>query len=444
MTNVKGIKAEKQNGKLKEYFSSLFRDSMDNYVHRRSRRLDTRLLLLVSALLVVGLFSLASSSYVYAYYHTDNHNSSYYIVQQLIYAAIGAAGMLAASYVPVKYYKQGLKWLYIITIIMLALCYVCKAKNGCHRWLWLGKGPSFQPSELAKFTVIALGAYWGSELYTKKKPYLKNIRKRPKPSRKLSAPDRFFFRIGSFLCNTWELLRNSIFFYLGLVMVIALLIVFETHLSCTIIIMLIALTITFLAGMPWVPLLATMVTAGGAAIALITSGIAAYSSTRIRVWQNPTADLQGEGWQTTQSLYAISNGGIFGRGIFNSTQKYLYVSEPQNDMIFAIVCEEVGMVGAILIIMLFMAFVCRAYIVSVKSPDRFSKLLGLGIASQIAWQTLLNIAVVTNSMPNTGISLPFFSSGGTSLVMLLLEVGVLLAISRPGQEKFNKEGDALR
>ena len=278
MTNVKGIKAEKQNGKLKEYFSSLFRDSMDNYVHRRSRRLDTRLLLLVSALLVVGLFSLASSSYVYAYYHTDNHNSSYYIVQQLIYAAIGAAGMLAASYVPVKYYKQGLKWLYIITIIMLALCYVCKAKNGCHRWLWLGKGPSFQPSELAKFTVIALGAYWGSELYTKKKPYLKNIRKRPKPSRKLSAPDRFFFRIGSFLCNTWELLRNSIFFYLGLVMVIALLIVFETHLSCTIIIMLIALTITFLAGMPWVPLLATMVTAGGAAIALITSGIAAYSS----------------------------------------------------------------------------------------------------------------------------------------------------------------------
>ena len=164
-------------------------------------------------------------------------------------------------------------------------------------------------------------------------------------------------------------------------------------------------------------------------------GVVPYGRARVEMWLDPFADAKGDGWQTVQSLYAISSGGIFGAGYGNSRQKYMYIAEPQNDFIFAVVCEEVGLVGAIIIILIFVAFVWRGFALSVANPDRFRRFVGIGITSQIGYQMLLNVAVVTNMVPNTGISLPFFSYGGTSIIMLLAEIGVLLAISRSSPNK---------
>ena len=177
---------------------------------------------------------------------------------------------------------------------------------------------------------------------------------------------------------------------------------------------------------------------GFAAVAvylIVFLGVVPYGRTRVAVWLDPFADAKGSGWQNVQSLYAISSGGIFGAGFGNSRQKYMYISEPQNDFIFSVICEELGLVGAIIIILIFVTFIWRGFSLSVANTDRFQKFVGIGITSQIGYQMMLNIAVVTNMVPNTGISLPFFSSGGTSIVMLLAEIGVLLAISRESPNK---------
>ena len=160
-----------------------------------------------------------------------------------------------------------------------------------------------------------------------------------------------------------------------------------------------------------------------------------YAAQRFAAWGHIWEDPYGAGWQQTRALCAAASGGLLGVGMGNSRQKYLYISEPQNDFVFSVVCEELGFVGAVVIILLFLAFVLRGIAVSASNPNRFCKMLGIGITAQIGWQVFLNIAVVTKTIPNTGISLPFFSYGGTSLVMLLFEMGVLLALSRTSTAK---------
>jgi len=215
----------------------------------------------------------------------------------------------------------------------------------------------------------------------------------------------------------------------------ALLMLLEPHISCTILVLLIALTIMFVGGTRMIWFLLVVGIGVVAVTFVVFSGSIGYSSSRIEVWKDPFVDPLGTGWQNIQALYAISSGGLFGAGLGNSRQKYLYISEPQNDFVYAVICEELGFIGACVIIAMFLVFVWRGFIISVNHPNRFCKLMGIGITAQVGWQALLNVAVVTKVIPNTGISLPFFSYGGTSLVMLLAEMGVLLAISRGSTAK---------
>jgi cell division protein FtsW len=166
-----------------------------------------------------------------------------------------------------------------------------------------------------------------------------------------------------------------------------------------------------------------------AGIVLFTPFIS-YAKGRLDYWLDPNSDPTGAGWQTLQSLYGIGSGGLMGLGLGNSRQKYLYISEPQNDFVFAIVCEELGFIGATIVILLFALLVWRGFVIAMRSPDKFGAMLAVGLTTQVGLQALLNIAVVTNTIPNTGISLPFFSYGGTSLVMLLFEMGIILSVSR--------------
>ena len=222
-------------------------------------------------------------------------------------------------------------------------------------------------------------------------------------------------------------------FPLCLIGLVCVLVLLERHLSGIIIIGCIGLIVMVVSGIKLKLLGIFGLLAGGgvAAFALLTD----YTKRRIDIWLNPAAHPLDGGWQTLQGLRAIGSGGFFGLGLGNSRQKYSYVSEPQNDFIYTIVCEELGFVGALAVIVLFGILVWRGYVIAMRSPDRFASLVAIGISSKIALQVILNIAVVTNSIPNTGIALPLFSYGGTAMIVQLVELGTLLAISRYTLEK---------
>lgn len=360
----------------------------------RKQGFDKPLFCIVIGLLVIGLVMMYSASYAYAYQYYEGQ-SNYFILRQLVFAVIGVAAMLLVSFYPAKRIKSLTFPLYIVSFILLILVMLLPRIEGVHRWINLGF-TTFQPSEITKFAVILFCATW-AEVHADKMDTAK------------WGFWPFAFAVGP----------------------VALLVLIEPHISCTVLIALITLTIMFVGGakLIWFAIAGGISTAILIAVSL-TGILAAYSEDRVKVWLDPFSDQFGKGWQNIQALYAISSGGLLGVGLGNSRQKYLYISEPQNDFVFAVICEELGFVGAVLIILLFMAFVWRGLSISVANPNRFSKLLGIGITSQVGWQVILNIAVVTKTIPNTGISLPFFSYGGTSLVMLLAEMGVLLAISR--------------
>ena len=204
----------------------------------------------------------------------------------------------------------------------------------------------------------------------------------------------------------------------------------EPHLSATVLVFCIGIVLLIIGGLPK----RYIIGGAGAGVvgvaALILSGAVGYGSDRIKYWLDPWADATGLGFQTIQSLLAIGSGGILGRGIGQSRQKYLWVPEPHNDFIFSIVCEELGLVGALVIILLFALLVWRGFTIAMHAPDKFGSLMAIGLTFQVGLQAMLNIWVVTNTIPNTGISLPFFSYGGTSLVILLAEMGIVLSISR--------------
>jgi cell division protein FtsW len=290
---------------------------------------------------------------------------------------------------------------YGASIFLLLLVLVFGASEGeAQRWIAIGP-ITIQPSEIAKLGVVMMLAL----LMTK---YQK----------KVMSNHRFGgnFRYGVLLPGAC----------MGIVV---LLVAAEKHISGVMIIAMIGAVVMFMGGtkMKWLLLLAGIVALGGIALVAFSS----YADTRIQLWLHiDQMDPLGEAWQTLQGLYAIGSGGLFGLGLGNSRQKFGYVSEPQNDFIFTIVCEELGFIGALLVIALFVAFVWRGFYIARHCPDKCSALIVYGLSFKVALQVILNIAVVTNSMPNTGIALPFFSYGGTSLMLQIFEVGIILAISR--------------
>ena len=221
-----------------------------------------------------------------------------------------------------------------------------------------------------------------------------------------------------------------ILFLVFLLAAICVLVVLEPHISATLLILLIGVVLMIVGGLSAKYIIGGSVTVVALGLIAYFSGIIGYGSDRIKYWIDPWADASGLGYQTIQSLLAIGSGGIMGRGIGQSRQKYLWVPEPHNDFIFSIVCEELGLIGATVIILLFCALVWRGFTIALKAPDKFGSLLAVGLTFQVGLQAILNILVVTNTLPNTGISLPFFSYGGTSLVILLAQMGIVLSISR--------------
>ena len=356
---------------------------------------DLPFLVLVLALVAFGLVILFSASYAVALYRRGDPYA--YIRPQLLYAALGLAAMWLASRVDYHIYHK-LAWPVLgVSLVLLAAVLFMPEYNGCKRWLVIPGVGTLQPSEIAKFAVVLAFAHIIS----------------------LNASRMQSFAVG--------VLPFAL--VLGAVAVLMLL---EPHLSGTLLILGIGAVLMFVGGtaLKWFLLAGvSAVGAVGAAVAVMPD-LVPYAAARLASWLDPFADPLGDGHQTIQSLYAIGSGGATGLGLGNSRQKHLFVPEPQNDFIFSIVCEELGFVGALAVIALFVLLLLRGITLAVRAPDRFGGLLVVGFVVQVAMQAALNIAVVTNTIPNTGISLPFFSSGGTSLMMLLGEMGVVLSVSR--------------
>lgn len=359
--------------------------------------MDTTFLVIVLVLVSLGLIMMFSASYANAFYLKNN--SLFYISRQLPFALMGITVMIMASHVDYRIFKPLSLPLYGITLILLVIALFMPPLNNARRWIFIGPF-NFQPSEIAKFAIVILFA----SLICANFQQMKTVRYGIAPFAAALAP-------------------------------VAFLMLKEPHLSGTVLILSLGIVMMFIGGTDarWFVAGAIVATIGIAAVifnpSLLTS-LTHYAGDRITVWLDPFSDPKDKGFQTVQSLYAIASGGLMGTGIGASRQKYLYLPEPYNDFIFAIVCEELGFVGAALIICLFALLVWRGFVIASRCPDRFGALVAAGLTAQVGIQTLLNIAVVTNSVPNTGISLPFFSYGGTSLLMLLGEMGIILSISR--------------
>lgn len=364
--------------------------------------LDMPLLIFILVLLAIGLVMLFSASYAYSYYYYGN--SYFFITRQAAFAVFGVAAMLVISTFDYHHFHKLSVVVFGIAVFLLVFLLVCRyahiesiarREGDATRWLDFGI-VSFQPSEIAKFGLIVLFAHM--------------------ISRNLDRMDTF---------------RYGVVPYVAIMGLVAALIFLESHLSATLIILMLGAILMFVGGTkPRWFIIGGIVLAVGLTLLLLTKG--GYQMNRITIWLDPfSTELDRDlTHQTRQSLYAIGSGGLLGVGLGQSRQKYLYLPEPQNDFIFAIVCEELGMVGALVIIVLFALLIWRGVYISIHAKDKFGMLLGLGITFQVGLQAVLNICVVTNTIPNTGISLPFFSYGGTALLMLLGEMGILLNISR--------------
>ncbi len=355
--------------------------------------IDYPFLTLVLVILTVGLVMMFSASYANAYYY--HGDSFYFISRQLMFALAGIFIMIVASQSNYKWFEKMGGWLYLITLIILLMPFLFPKINGAHRWINLGF-TTFQPSELAKFVIPV-----------------------------------FFAKMMTIHKNKMDTFQYGIIIYVLYLIPIIGILFLQPHLSALAIIGIMAGIMILVAGFDLKKLVVSAVGAVGLLLfGLVISGQWDRAMGRFNVMMDPFADAQGSGFQTIQSLYAVGSGGLMGVGIGNSRQKFLYIPEPQNDFVFAVVCEELGFIGASVIILIFALLIWRGFTIALKSHDRFASLLVVGLTSQVAIQVIANIAVVTNLMPNTGISLPFFSYGGTSLLMLLGEMGVILSVSK--------------
>lgn len=361
--------------------------------------LDMPMLFIILVLMAFGLVMLFSASYANAYYRTGN--SYTYVLRQAGFAVAGIVAMLAISTVDYHQLHRLNVLIFFGTIALLLMVLVFKGtpiapvKGGANRWINIGV--EFQPSEIAKFSLILMFAHFIA-LYGER----------------------------------MKIARYGFWPFMGILGIFAGLILLEKHVSATLIICAIAFLMMVIGGTK-LRYFVGIGTVGvvGLACLLMFSDRFTYALNRVKGWIDPFNPPEGvDTWQTRQSLYAIGSGQLFGVGIGQSRQKYLYLPEPQNDFVFAIICEELGFIGALLVIILFALFIWRGVYIALNARDRFGMMLGIGITFQFGLQAVLNICVVTNTIPNTGISLPFFSYGGTALLMLLAEMGVLLSISR--------------
>ena len=354
---------------------------------------DIPFLVLVLTWLALGLTMLYSASYAQSEYDTGYEITTLYLQKQAVCAAIGLLAMGAFSRIPASFWYRTAWPLYAVSIVLLLLVLVVgESVNGARRWINLA-GIQFQPSEVAKFTMILLLAR-----LTKK-----------------YGPDAKKFRFGVLGFGAA---------LMGILVPLAL----EKHLSAILLMGMVAVVMMFVAGTSPKWLLA----GAGAAVlfVIVYISIMGYAGDRVTAWLHPEADPGDTGYQILQSLYAIGSGGLFGLGLGHSRQKYLYLPFQYNDYIFAVICEELGLVGATAIIVLFAMTILRGYWIALRARDRFSTVLAAGLVTLIAIQTILNLCVVTNLLPSTGIALPFFSYGGTALAVNLGEMGIVLSISR--------------
>lgn len=366
--------------------------------------IDLPFCLLVLMLTAIGLVMLLSASFPSAYYETKNQNPLYYFIRQGIFAVAGIAAMFFVSKINYQRYRGAARILLFISIVLLVLVLIPGIgliRNNARRWLGVGDLFTFQPSEIAK---VAIVIYFSDSI----------SRKRDK--------------MRSF--------RYGILPYVAILVLVAGLVALEPHLSGAILILGVGAILMLVGGINWGWVFAAIGAAAGALYFVLF--VIRYNTSRIEMWHNPWADPQGAGYQLSQSLISIGSGGLLGVGLGKGRQKFLYLPEEHNDFIFAIVCEELGLIGATIIMVLFAALILRGYWIALHARDRFGSLLVVGVTSLIAMQTFLNIGVVTGLLPTTGISLPFFSYGGTALMLQLAEMGIVLSVSR--QMKPTKAG----
>lgn len=357
--------------------------------------IDLPFLFLVLTILVIGLIMMYSASYPNAYF-LHGGDSAYFIKNQLVFAVLGIIGMFAISCIDYNYFHKWAVPILGVSFVLLILVLIMPPINGVHRWIQLGSF-SFQASEITKFAIVVSFAHFI------------NLN---------------FHRMQTF--------KYGILPYLIILGPTIILLALEPHISCSAIVILLAAGMLFIGGVKlrWFGMVIGAIAAALLYLVLFTDKLT-YANNRIAGWFDPFSPGAGvDTWQTRQGLYAIGSGGLWGLGLGQSRQKYLFIPEPQNDFIFSVVCEELGFIGAVIILFLFALLVWRGMVISMRAKDRFGALLGIGLTAQVGLQVILNIAVVTNTIPNTGISLPFFSYGGTSLLMLLTQMGIILSISR--------------
>jgi len=384
---------------------------------------DVPFLIIVLVLLTIGLVMLFSASYTYAYYNTKG-DSTFFFKRQLIFAIMGLVAMFIASKIKYEYFKALATILLPISYLLLVIVLFVSPPPGYddfHRWITIPGFGTFQPSEVAKLGLVLFLAWDIDKNY-------KAIN-----SRQLSTAK---FAIG-FNQNRNSRIKihrstNYAFLYTLVIGSMCALVYLENHVSGTVLLFALGVMMLFLAGFnkKWFIIAVAFVVVVATIVIIKPEILPGHASVRIDAWLDKDFDPMGKRWQTNQALYAIGSGGFFGVGLGNSKQKHLYVSEPQNDFIFSIVCEELGFIGATVIIILFILLVWRGFVIAMRAKDRFGALLAMGLVFQVGLQAALNIAVVTDTIPNTGISLPFFSYGGTSLLMLITEMGMVLSVSR--------------
>ena len=358
--------------------------------------LDVPFLALTVLLVIIGVVMMFSASYARAY--AEKNNATYFFARQAIFAVFGIGMMLFVSKVNYQIWRGASFIVLAVSLVFLMLVPIIGTEEGgAKRWIWIGF-TSFQPSELTKLAIVMS-----------------------------------FASLMSTYREKMQTFRYGVLPFVAILLVVCALLALERHFSGVLIILAIGASMMFLGGtqLRWFAV-------GGVAVAvfavvyLTTMG---YASDRVTAWRDPMSDPSDTGYQILQSLYAIGSGGLMGLGFGKSRQKYLYLPEEHNDYIFPIVCEELGFVGALVIILLFILLIVRGYWIAMHARDRFGALMAAGLTTHMALQTFLNIGVVTNFLPATGISLPFFSYGGTALLLQLFEMGLILAVSRQNDNK---------
>ncbi|MCI9169657.1 MAG: FtsW/RodA/SpoVE family cell cycle protein [Lawsonibacter sp.] len=382
--------------------------------------MDLPFLMLVLMLLGIGLVILFSASYYTAFRDSEppvSNNPYFYITRQALYAGAGVAAMYVVSRINYQHFRWMAPLALGVAIVLLIICYIPGLNapiNGQRRWLklLLVAGPTYQPSEIAKVTVVL---FFAARLCKRDTEHKKRFTKRTATGRALNWLEKIGFL---------ELVPY------GLVLVAVLgLVAFERHVSGALLVAVGAAAVLLVSGIS----LWWFIGMGGAGAALVALMYATtgYVRKKFALWLDPwAADPQVEGFQFRQGMYSLASGGLLGRGLGESNQKYGFVPEPENDMIFSIGVEELGLVGGYLILLMFALLILRGYWIALHARDKFGMLTTVGIITLLAAQVFFNVGVVTGLIPNTGISLPFFSYGGTALMIQLAEMGMILSISR--------------